>query len=239
MNLAKLIDLLKDRSINFARADQLGDPWEGCFTLVAREQYRDIARESPKNRGFLRAAQHAELVRPRTHFVSCWCLQEEESNLLWRVYAGGGNGVALRTTYRHLASSLPDNVFAGVVRYQNYKSGDFDDSNAYTAIMHKRIEYKDEREVRLVIDAITDKSLPVPYLDPVSGNMTPWDRFLAALPLGVKRRVALDFSACEVLVSPFSPTWFGEVVRHVVTCVCPSVPVRASESSPVPFHDDL
>ena len=110
MDFAKFVALLDQRSIYFARADALGDPFEGASGIAERRPewdafYLDFfrhalgtapdQREPPSHdhieqeaarllRDFSRIGEHD---RRRT-FVSCWHANSGESEALWRLPIG-------------------------------------------------------------------------------------------------------------------------------------------------------
>jgi hypothetical protein len=97
MDLTKLMGLLEDRALHFARADLLGDPFEGSMTARMSEPptYGVGARGEPVELGDeTREAigRRWEDTRPfrmalrRWVWVSCWNQSEIESDALWVRY---------------------------------------------------------------------------------------------------------------------------------------------------------
>ena len=132
MDLAKFLFLLRDRSIFFARADHLGDTWEGAkgaqsnkaiwdahYMRFFQEAIRnppdgykcektDEEIQSEANR-LLEQLQRGGSIELRTTYVSCWHENETESEALWRLYCPPTTaGVAIRTTFSDLKRAFDD-----------------------------------------------------------------------------------------------------------------------------------
>ena len=130
MSLAKLLALLKDRSLFFARADKLSDPFEGAKGIKRRkdlwdEHYLSFFEEDIRNppeghkceltdddiakeaRRLLQDLETGGATKRRKTFLSCWHEAEHESEALWRVYGGdAGQAIAVRTTFQKLRQAL-------------------------------------------------------------------------------------------------------------------------------------
>lgn len=206
MSLAKYLSLLESQTLHFARADMLGDPWEGARGLVnasiAHELYGESADE------IHRALSDARL-RP---YISCWHAQEGESAAMWSIYAGQDplrtEGVAVRSTFRHLLESLdgPDDVHAGMVQYHDYDHDFVPEDNAFSPYLHKRPSFEHERELRSVI----------------SRAQADDGAFGIAVPVDLRVMVT------EVRVAPLAPTWFRDLIRSVTTQYGMEYPVEQS-----------
>ncbi|MFE4950161.1 DUF2971 domain-containing protein [Leifsonia sp. NPDC056665] len=72
---------------------------------------------------------------------------------MWDIYQRDGRGVAVRSTWDRLTSSLsdPHEIFGGLVKYVNYASDPFPDDNWITPYMHKRKSFEHEKEARLML----------------------------------------------------------------------------------------
>src|SRR5579885_2982706 len=133
MDFAKFVAILETRALHFARADTLGDPFEGASGIVERELYwdgfyRDFFRQAlatapeptlpppdavldhEADRLLKEFKQLGELDRLR-HFVNCWHAGTAESEALWRLYCPPPSpGIAIRTTVGALEKSLESNA---------------------------------------------------------------------------------------------------------------------------------
>ena len=85
--------------------------------------------------------------------VSCWHESEFESPPMWRTYASGPHGVAVKTTVRHLVGSFTNRLPDAVARvtYIPYDQAVMQ-QDVYTPFLFKRKSFSHEREVRVIID---------------------------------------------------------------------------------------
>ena len=85
--------------------------------------------------------------------VSCWHESEFESPSMWRTYAPGPHGVAVKTTVRRLVSSFTNRLPDAVARvtYIPYDQAVMQ-QDVYTPFLFKRKNFSHEREVRVIID---------------------------------------------------------------------------------------
>ena len=140
MNLLQLIDFLETKSLHFARADTLGDPYEGSW---------------PKNFG----GDQSKILKLITAnlreaiYISCWHGGKAESAAMWQLYGTVAGSIAIQSTYQKLVDALPDDTFMGMVQYKDYSSPEdgFPRDNGMYPFIHKRREFEHEKEVRAFI----------------------------------------------------------------------------------------
>jgi hypothetical protein len=235
MDLAKFVSLLRDRSINFARADVLGDSWEGAkgarinktiwdahYLSFLQEMIRnppegyqceksdeEVAAEA--NRLLEQLAVTGSLDLRRT-YVSCWHENEIESEALWRLYCPPPTaGIAIRTTFADLKRAFDNDVSiqTGRVKYVDFRT---QFAGVNDAIFRKRKSLQHEQEVRAVIRQ---------YPGDESTRLT--------------RQVELPALVKEVIVSPFSPPWLESIVSDLLKRYEAPIPIRTSELLSQPF----
>ncbi len=162
-------------------------------------------------------------VMALTSLISCWTKSDHESSLMWDAYAGA-EGVAVRTTFQDLQSAIrsvqPElPVTFGQVEYVDFRQREVP-RFGWGPLFHKRIEYRGEDEVRVV--------LPGP---PIIGSQS-------GKPLGLdpdvdEQRgrhipVCLGILVKEVVLSPHAPAGLDQLVKSAVrragiaACVIPS-----------------
>ena len=175
MDFAKPVSLVMDHSLYFARADQLGDRFEGAKGLQSmkagiQEHYYDFIQDSIRNppagtgedveeeireaaRHLLKDFEYSNKEEIHRTFVSCWH-ESERTNL--RRFGGftplpknSSAGVALCTTYSALKESLGDDpsVTIGRVTYLDFNKN-FAGPNDW--IFRKRRSLSHEKEVRAI-----------------------------------------------------------------------------------------
>lgn len=145
----RFIELLENRNIYFAAATQFEDPFEGVVSIIPYEQ---SYVESSYNNAF------KELCRLTK--ISCWHIEEYESDAMWKIYADLGKGIAISTTIEKILSSMkpftlpkalaPENLIFGKISYVNLVG------NKLNVDLKKRFFYKHiifnwEKEFRLAI----------------------------------------------------------------------------------------
>ncbi len=236
MDLAKFLALLEDRALYFARADKLGDPFEGAAGIAERQPvwdkyYKDFFRRAmldpPPGNGvqmseadleanaerLLREMRGAMEHERQRAFANCWHANSVESEALWRLYCPPPQaGVVIQTTVEALEASLGLDVSAriGHVHYRDFKTGF---AGPYERIFTKRKSLSHEAEVRAVFERQSMKEPPVGMLMPVD---------LAEL-------------VHAVVPSPFAPSWLGDLIAKTLTRHGLDLPLCGSELLAEPF----
>lgn len=235
MDLAKFVALLRDRSIYFARADNLGDSWEGAKGANSNKSQWDIhylrffseaIRNPPEGYRCDRSDEEVESEAKRllaqleasgksqlqTTYVSCWHENENESEALWRLYCPSPTaGLAIRTTFADLKQAFDDDpcISIGRVKYVDFRT-QFAGLN--DAIFRKRKSLEHEREVRVVI-----------YRYPKHEDT------------GLTRQIEPSAFIKEVVVSPFSPIWLESILSDLMRRYHVQLRIRTSELLVQPF----
>jgi hypothetical protein len=236
MDFAKFVALLKDKGVYFSRADCLGDPFEGARGIAVRrsewkehclEYFRSAIRNLPEGASLLPPDKiEAEAERlfndfermgeaeVKYAFVSCWHNNNIESEALWRLYCPPNSaGVAIRTDFSSLRRSLDDDhrLKYGHVQYVDFSKGF---SGTYDRIFWKRKSLSHEAEVRAVIQndwrSKSDDS-------------------------GILLPANLQCLIREVVISPFAPSWFEDVLKETMAKYGLEARIRPSELAAQPF----
>jgi len=115
MDLSKLIWLLDNKKLYLSRIDLLGDPHEGSYTKKGYELLSNVLKKETKIKDPLKHAKKIKAAVSQARFnlrkgayVNCWCLNNFESEAMWKLYCGSKNGIAIQTTYQKLVDSLSD-----------------------------------------------------------------------------------------------------------------------------------
>jgi hypothetical protein len=165
MDVAKYIALLS-RGLFFSQPSQLGDPWEGCWSVGDVMQFRDahwgkdVQAGSAKWRRRFQAKQESL----DDFGISCWHRSETESAALWAIYMPRSLGIAIQCTVNGVLASLAParrEIRCLDVEYVDYKEPLGDDP--LILLSRKRLEFLHEKEVRFAValrqdeqDAISD-----------------------------------------------------------------------------------
>lgn len=222
MDLARYLSLLEDTALHFARADQMADRWEGSYgprnhelrPVLYGEHYEMVKASAPSRRQFMRQRFH----------MNCWHLAEFESAAMWDIYQREGRGVAIRSTWGALTSSISAerDVFGARVKYVDYQKTFIPERNAFDAFLYKRESFSHEREVRLLMMTGLD--------GPQSSN--PPEPEVPVLPVAVD----LERLVQGVFVAPDSPQWIGDVVEKVTARYGYGFDVRQSDLAKDPIE---
>jgi hypothetical protein len=198
LDLPRFLSLLHTRALFFARADRLGDPFEGSIaagTLSARERWIDSLPEPQRNAERRIRSTGVQHLR-KTFALSCWHANPHESEAMWSLYASKNAGIAIRSTAQRLfdaCEAASEHVYVGRVKYIDYQRDTIPDNNAFWPYLHKRESFEHEKEVRALIwkpDAEIDDGVIVP--------------------------VSVESLVESVSVSPLAPRWFLDAVIYVV-----------------------
>jgi len=236
MDFAKFVSLLRDGALFFSRADLLGDRYEGAKGLLANKSkwdqyylkwFREALRNPPPGADFGLSPEELEKRAQkfivdlealgkdglRTTFVSCWHESEGESEALWRLYCPPSSaGVAIRTTFTALNLSLGDDpdTKIGRVRYIDFRKS-FAGPN--DAIFRKRQSLSHEREARAVIHRIEARDEP-----------------------GIRVPADLKQLMQALVISPFAPVWFQDVLNETMSRFNVVAPTMTSDLTSEPFY---
>jgi hypothetical protein len=207
MDFSKYVSLLDRQALFFARADLLGDPFEGsvgALNLALRQESFARSPDAPKDAFDKFAATISKFFenQRRWTFVNCWHMNDHESAAMWRLYAQSNEAIAIQSTYALLDECLPaiavgeSPIFVGQVQYVDYATEAVPDGNAYYPFVHKRKSYAHEHEVRAVFQ-----------------DFRPPDQQFGGPGLNVP--VDLPKLVRCVRVAPSAPPWFRELVASV------------------------
>lgn len=227
-DFTKFVAMLDTRSLWFSRIDCLGDPYEGS-TPRAEVQFWETMRTNEPDR--LEIAGHNERLfrgmarhqRSRT-YVNCWHINEHESAAMWKLYSSDDASIAMQSSYSRFREVLPNQVDIGVVKYIDYDAEHVPFNNIINYCMHKRRSFEHERELRALIWGlgIDDET-----------KESKWPVELSAT--GTTVEIDLVKLVTKVVIAPFSPPWFEQLVRSVVSKYGFSFEVRRSRMEDAPL----
>lgn len=207
MDFVKFVSLLERRALFFAKASQLGDPFEGS---LAQSTVAEIQRMKLRNPEDLH--EDLRLHRER-HLVNCWHESAYESAAMWKLY---GQQIAIRTTSDRLCRSFvcENDIYVGKVLYVDYETADVSLEYLSNLYLHKRHSFDHEREVR----AIT-------YMK--EGSTAAW--------LGQYYAVDVEMLIEQVVVAPHADEWFVELVQAMAEKYMLQAPVKQSALGVAPI----
>jgi hypothetical protein len=175
MDIDKFRSLVSTGRLYMARADLLGDDYEGTTPAAEKEHWRLLAEQALTDAerqivegNAQQLADFAATFRP-AYYVSCWHMNQDENVAMWERYVKTPNSVAIKTTYDTLRQQLVPRqlINLGLVRYIDYDKHQLPSVNILQRITHKRHFFADEREVRAVICRIAPPEISSRYIDPL------------------------------------------------------------------------
>lgn len=236
MDFSKFVAMMQQGGLYFTRASNFSDPFEAAAGIASQENvwnqhYLDFFKravvtpppgfpisemtEVEVDREAARLLEQLKTgyARARDLLVSCWHLNDVESEALWQIYCSpGAPGVAVRTNVDRLWRAIRNEPGANVgkVHYIDFKQGF---SSGDQRIYCKRSSLAHEREVRAVI--------PNDRAAKLDGRLMPCD---------------VNDLIEQVVVSPYAPPWFQSVVKETIKKFGYSLPVEISEIEAIPFY---
>ena len=217
MDFTKFVSFLDKSSLFFARADQLGDPFEGALSRMNNELGPLWMIDLPE-----RAVQDLrQFQKTLTRFtlINCWHESPHESEAMWRLYSRETDGIAIKTDFDSFKKSLTssEDIYIGRVNYANYESDFIPEGNTLSPFLHKRQSFEHEREVRAIVQIIPSTDISQDICD-----------------IGRYFKADLSLLIREVVVAPYAPGWLLELVQSVATRYALKAPVIKSRLADPP-----
>ena len=231
MDFVKFVSLLETQSLFFARADKLGDPFEGSPPKLNADtraaELKDIRRQLSDNS----ASKVVEMMSASDKsfrswtLVNCWHESDYESAAMWKLYSREYDGIAVKTNFKSLAKSFTcsKEVFIGKVEYVDYDNAYIQERNNLAPFLYKRNSFEHEREVRAI--TLGDFELVK------SGRIRVAQ---GRHETGAYYSVDISHLIKEVVVAPYADDWFIELVQSVASRYGMTGPVRKSRLSETP-----
>ena len=222
MDFTKFVSILDTRSLFFARADRLGDPFEGSLSK-ANVALRPLLYKDQIPKSWLPQIANFMKSNRQYTFISCWHEAIDESAAMWRLYARESDGIAIRTSFGSFVRSLEgdDDVFVGKIQYVDYDTTFIPEGNSLAPFVYKRRGFEHENEVRAVTQESSKKG----------GNADLHD---GALPVGRYHPVNVSALIEEVVIAPFASEWFKNLVKSVAARYDLKAPVKISRLAESP-----
>ena len=171
MNLEKFESMLRNNALFFCRADRFADPFEGSIPKHEADyrikesriisSYYGNEFDPIKTQKNIDAISNLHRKFKKQHVINCWHLNNSENDSMWRLYLDSNEGIAIKTNVKKLINSFvetEDKINISKVRYLNYEKDIWYDAiqypiksyNMFIPLIHKREEFKQEEEVRLI-----------------------------------------------------------------------------------------
>jgi len=174
IDIQKLVLMVTENALPLSRITAFNDQFEGSYPptwiemerLVFRQFFGEMLpvkyREDPD--GYLEESKKREYNWRRNNFASCWHANDDESEAMWKLYAGYDKGVAIQTDIASLVEGLPsryDNkghktpIHIDAVKYIDFKHPDMSrwkfGLTPFYLLKRKPFEYEREVRVRTIL----------------------------------------------------------------------------------------
>jgi hypothetical protein len=212
MSFAEFVSLLQKKAVYFSVLSEFEDKFEGSITQVDLEERVSLSEYLnaifPQS-GVNLTAKERKLRRQLRSLVcvSCWHKNEFESVAMWKMYLRNNEGVALQSTFKLLTECLcdyqKDDVYVGMIKYINYKTEKIPDDHFIHPIMHKRLSFECEHELRAVISKI-----PIDKPETIGLG---WRKYHT----GIFVKVNLEKLVQSIHVAPTSKRWLIQAAKSV------------------------
>jgi hypothetical protein len=245
LSLSAVIATIQKRQLRLTRVDKFQDPFEGSVPQQDIDNQELLFRGAASAQAMMNSvsawypqARHAwatfeqpgedpwcrvtrlRRAKTRSAHASCWSMGDE-SEPLWRAFCDDGRrgvGVALRTTLDRLKASVEaHDLYVSPINYRQYHEGPaFTDE--MDPLLHKRLAFKAEYELRLL------KFDQAHY-----SALVPKDASVPELPEHICVDWVLGDVIEKIVVSPYADENYERLVRLAVGAADPSIAVELSE----------
>lgn len=232
MDFTKFVSLLEKRALFFARADKLGDPFEGATPINnIQARYTSLKSELSEKEILMYESLRVELRR--FTLISCWHESSHESEAMWKVYSSANSGIAIKTNFDSFVASFITNeqIHIGQVKYIDYDSEKIPEDDLLSPYLHKRKSFEHEREVRAIIQHIPTEASPENIRNFLSGEIPTWPDMCDT---GIYYEIDLNILIQEVVVDPSAPDWLLDLVSSVAERYNLQVPINKSHLAALP-----
>ncbi|MCK4361685.1 MAG: DUF2971 domain-containing protein [Dehalococcoidia bacterium] len=205
VDFTKFVSLLDKKTLFFARADGLGDPFEGSYSKanvkLRPEVYKD--KITPNELKYLGQFWKKFI---KCTAINCWHLNEYESAAMWKLYLKSNEGIAIRSSFNRLKSCFKDenhDIYIGRVKYIDYEKDWMPEGNSFYPFVHKRKSFEHEQELRAIIQKFSHSKN-----GEINLSKPPFDD-------GIYVQVDLDVLVDKIYVAPTSPQWLLGLIKSV------------------------
>ena len=180
----------------------------------------------------------------RYTLINCWHENANESEAMWRLYAGRGFGVAIKSSFGELVKSFTSRVPDIIARVKYLRYDTMPMPLVVSApFLHKRVSFEHEHEVRaLITEHRESASATQPSQLQLASNTFSYraretDYSTDVCNIGLYYGVDVRQLVLEVVVSPYAPPWFVDLTSAVVKRYGFQFPVRSSDLAKKPRWD--
>ena len=234
MDFTKFVSILENHALFFARADKLGDPFEGSvpkINITSRSiSNPDFSDEEVVMYGFVMQQL------PRFTLINCWHESTHESEAMWKLYTSVNGGIAIKTNFDAFRKSFKINeqIHIGQVEYVDYDKEQISEDDLLFPYLHKRKSFEHEQEVRAIIQK------PPFHISELKDNVQNMSRgeisqWLDICANGIHYDIDFNLLIREVVVAHFAPEWLLDLVKQVAERYELKAPINRSQLAESPM----
>jgi GTPase SAR1 family protein len=228
LTFPKYISLLTYRALWFSKLNILTDQYEGYMPAIADAE---MLAEFQEWKDKLDPSLHEQIDNMNKRNVedgrellvaSCWFLADSDSERMWKEYANGSEGVAIKSTIRALSQFVfcdPRTSHIGKVQYvdlENYSMSHYQANQAHHRAFLKKLEYCHENELRIVT-----MNFKGPMCVNMDGTLLKPEEYQGANMNNFENRglyIQADLTQLikATVLAPGASTWFELLIKRLV-----------------------
>jgi len=217
MSIAKFLSLLKDQQVFFCRIDKVEDKFEGTMPRMSIKHLTEWYKYLRSSKSFFKEMTDEEIEKKvqedivfrnklkSLNCINCWNEFEEESYALWKIYSNINQGIMIKSSFKQIIKAFEnakEKIYCSRIEYIDYEKDKINTSNTMPPLVHKHKAYAYENEIRLIHE--------------VSNQNWIHDWSEEKFENGVKIKVDIKELINEIIISPFSPNWFVELIDDIL-----------------------
>ena len=223
IDFSKFVSMLMNNSLYFSGIKHMKDQFEGKFSNFTIEKIKkDYESKGISERTLKRNFVELPEMFSRLTFLNCWHMSEQEPSSMWKNYTYENKGIAIQSTYKKLRDSLTkssDGINISQIKYINYEKSEMKWGNMMEPLIHKRINFSDEREIRAILIKAPVRTGAYNLNDIPNGHHVPVD---------------LDILIESITMAPMASSWMSELVNSVLEKFTLKKPVYKSKLDELP-----
>lgn len=175
MRFERFADLIHEKALFFSSSKNFNDEFEGTFPKNMIKKLGLDKQVLPSDDGKHYSWVEWQKKERRSHLINCWHVNENECSAMWEKYGQDmPSSIAIQSNIDSLKSSFSETaekVWIGEIKYTNFqkyepsnRSFNVDVPNTLKTFFLKRCSFKDEHEIRAIIDKAYRKHLCIEKL---------------------------------------------------------------------------
>jgi hypothetical protein len=235
MDITKFVSLLFKESLFFCRVDKLEDKFEGTsYKTNYEDRIREVKQMQDSGRLLtnwtdeeivkdIKTEEEFEEKQKALHCIDCWNISTGESAALWKIYSDFSKGIMIQSSVSNLENAFAESkecIGITEVKYQLYKTTKLPYGNSNHPFLFKQKAYNYENEIRLIY-SLAEKS----------DSEWKYDWSKEEVEQGLYIKVDLVKLIDKIVLSPYSPKWFYELINDITKKYCLNKPIEKSEFS--------